>query len=494
MKRVTIIILLLSISSSIANAQDYFSTYNYMGEVFNTELLTDINGEDYILTNQFYSQTEIIHVFHKINDDGSLQPISSFEDEVGNYISAKGTDEFFLAGSDNLNLYVSKFDFDFNSLVEDRIVIPSSSEFLELSSIFIEEESFVVILHSTSGFNNNTLENGFMYRFDRTDLSLINSRILYSDNDVFDFISCQEIDDGYMCFRRDNDIDAGQSYFRYDTYDLDFNTIDSTITNYSQFTGGAIFTPYLNSKNEVLMFDQNNPNLRRFRLDGTLIGSVPISNLFEEETVSVSIKDWFEDVEGNIVLSGFVRIYIDGIGLKSSGFIGKINPLGQPIWSRVFDDTFEDNHIWTRLNFIEAIDDGFLSIGDNAFSTSSSGADWQNENSSEYTWIVKLDKDGCIMDDDCPNVVSSIHESNTSLVDDLFNVVTDNYNELLIIDILKSGLDELSLYDISGKLIYRQGRTNDQVTLGTNNLVSGMYILKAENQQKEIQVEKVIIE
>ena len=112
---------------------------------------------------------------------------------------------------------------------------------------------------------------------------------------------------------------------------------------------------------------------------------------------------------------------------------------------------------------------------------------------SDDLWIVYTDADGCLLDD-CEylqDLTSSLCEPyvyNISLypnpTSDILNI---RYPELI-------DMDDLALYDLTGKLVYYIEEPNSGLTIDRSRLSNGLYVVKGQVKGGGVWTDKVVVE
>jgi hypothetical protein len=157
---------------------------------------------------------------------------------------------------------------------------------------------------------------------------------------------------------------------------------------------------------------------------------------------------------GDLVSAGLT----DRNGNNNSGWLLKTDSQGNVIWQREYDkNQFTDLFYSVLL----AEDGGFLL----------SGQAWNEVTMSQDAWLLKVDSVGCAY----PNCLVGIDELGTALaVADVWpNPATDFVN----VEFLQSGMAEIQLYDMAGKLLLQRQSNQTREAVDVSSLQNGLYLL-----------------
>jgi hypothetical protein len=157
---------------------------------------------------------------------------------------------------------------------------------------------------------------------------------------------------------------------------------------------------------------------------------------------------------GNIVGVGVA----DSPGEGNAGWLIKTDSEGAELWQRKYNkNQFTDLFYSVLL----AEDGGFLL----------SGQAVNEETMSQDAWLLKVDSVGCAY----PNCLVGIDELGTALaVADVWpNPATDFVN----VEFLQSGMAEIQLYDMAGKLLLQRQSNQTREAVDVSSLQNGLYLL-----------------
>lgn len=157
---------------------------------------------------------------------------------------------------------------------------------------------------------------------------------------------------------------------------------------------------------------------------------------------------------GDLVSAGLT----DRNGNNNSGWLLKTDSQGNVIWQREYDKNQITDLFYSVLL---AEDGGFLL----------SGQAVNEETNSQDAWLLKVDSVGCPY----PNCLVGIDELGTALaVADVWpNPATDFVN----VEFLQSGMAEIQLYDMAGKLLLQRQSNQTREAVDVSSLQNGLYLL-----------------
>lgn len=192
-------------------------------------------------------------------------------------------------------------------------------------------------------------------------------------------------------------------------------------------------------------------------------------------------NDFEELPNGDLLIAGYYANY-DG---DYRGFVSKVNIEGEPYWERVYSSQLLYPELDNRLHDIAICNDGGIII---------SGAAYSNDLSEDQNfWALKLDSMGCLTPG-CDTLDIAIMELP---FDEDIVIYPNPAKDLFIIQSGSNFTNDVlvRVLNISGQLVDEQiiPKGANSLTMHTNNLEDGMYIIKITDIQSRSFVQKLIV-
>jgi hypothetical protein len=160
-------------------------------------------------------------------------------------------------------------------------------------------------------------------------------------------------------------------------------------------------------------------------------------------------------------------------GFDGKSFLYKVNGEGDSVWVKKYSPMgWEDDRLgWSEFSFLEGLSNNDLLIGGRAY---------DNYNQKVGAWVVKLDKDGCYIEE-CDSISQSGHSlGHATNRLELFpnpagNSVTINWKG----DRIQETIDKISMYNVYGQLIdsFEIGDIVMPFTIDMKDQVAGGYVI-----------------
>ena len=152
--------------------------------------------------------------------------------------------------------------------------------------------------------------------------------------------------------------------------------------------------------------------------------------------------------------------------------IGKVDLNGNLLWHRVYRDFNEDGSPrFKYLYSLTELSDGSIVAGGNAINEIGNLIDYNG-------WILKVDENGCLTDDDCENEIVNITTSVKETVETpLLNLYPNPVEVILNVEISTNyQLEKIEIIDSKGMLI---SQVDSSDSIDTSALSNGIYFLHA---------------
>ncbi len=176
--------------------------------------------------------------------------------------------------------------------------------------------------------------------------------------------------------------------------------------------------------------------------------------------------------DGSFVVAGSRRDSTSHI----NGWLMKVTPLGDSLWSRIFQSGSLSvvNYFWD----LECTwDNGFIMVGAGLEST-------------QDAWLVKVDSFGCLIPG-CDTLGDTLSVLDFSLISETIIIAPNPFSHTTILTIQSDQLPtnttyQLSIYNILGEMVRRISSTSKQITIQRDILPSGLYFFQVKAEQNDI--------
>ena len=188
---------------------------------------------------------------------------------------------------------------------------------------------------------------------------------------------------------------------------------------------------------------------RLYKIDP--LGQVIWSKIYEYDRANYLFKT-IELEDGSLVSTGLTNTTND------AGWLIKTDSEGNELWQRKYNKN-ENTDLFYSVLLAE--DGGFLL----------SGQARNAETGSQDAWLLKVDSVGCPY----PNCLVGVDEVEPSKV--MVDVWPNPVEDMLNIELQQQGMAEVQLYDIAGKLVLQKQTTQLREIIDVSALGNGLYLL-----------------
>lgn len=190
--------------------------------------------------------------------------------------------------------------------------------------------------------------------------------------------------------------------------------------------------------------------------------------------------DMISDGRGNWITSGELEYEYDSGGEAYVAWTIKLDAEGDTLWTR------KDTVVWnSEIRYGTATQGGIVALP----SGNTIGAGYTNYYSEAYTrsyaFLIKLDKDGCIIPG-CRPPVSTTTTQYIPEVKVFPNPATDQ------IYVRAENPFSLEVYDASGKIYFRRQEQGKEISIDASLFSEGMYFLRMRFDDERVVLHKVI--
>lgn len=177
-----------------------------------------------------------------------------------------------------------------------------------------------------------------------------------------------------------------------------------------------------------------------------------------ESNFSQNLHHSIESIDGGIVSVGFTN------SSSNAGWLLKVSSDGDIIWQREYDESSSLDNLYFLTG---TSDKGFLL----------SGQAINFENNTQDGWLLKVDSIGCPY----PNCTVGIDEEEKTVVVDVWPNPTAD-----ILNIEKVGSSKqlnISVFNLSGKLVYGYAQNTSEETIDVSSWANGIYVLQGVDEE-----------
>ena len=201
--------------------------------------------------------------------------------------------------------------------------------------------------------------------------------------------------------------------------------------------------------------------------------NVNFSSLTQTRSGSIVVVESLTDLP----LGSPIHPHLGGVFLK-------LDKDGNTLWQNLFfANTVYDSRFY---DVTEAADGGIAAIGQATDSATGHQA----------TWLLKVDSNGC-MNGNCPQLFTSI--PNITAEHSRFIVFPNPASSQFTVAITETSFMQdyrdlsFTLYDLTGRIVYKQGLTDQATTMQRGDLPTGMYLWHISGGDRNITNGKMVI-
>ena len=192
------------------------------------------------------------------------------------------------------------------------------------------------------------------------------------------------------------------------------------------------------------------------------------------------VYDMIPDGHGNWVAAGESDVDYSNGDYGVAAWTIKFSPEGDTLWTR------KDSVIWnSNIGFGEAIQGGIIALS----SGSTIGAGYTNyfgdTYARSYPFLIKLDKDGCII----PGCRPPVSTTTTQYIPEIEVYPNPTTGQIYV---RAESPFSLEVYDASGKVHFRKQEQGEELSIDASLFSEGMYFLRMRFDDERVVLHKVI--
>ena len=277
------------------------------------------------------------------------------------------------------------------------------------------------------------------------------------------------------------DLDKTSDVYRLVKYDTKTNTIQTLLEHDFKKSGFVSLRGFQRTANGNWLFGA--AKYRKIYVGKN--ASIPLIFLFDKDFKEISrteygVVDFHENLEGfHEVLKTNDGFYVFGNCIDKSDYAGvclvvKHDVNGKPLWKRYVHSPYLNNEKVYGTAY-----DGMV-LSDGSLVVSGSSRD-------RYAWLFRMDADGCVLQNDC-NIITSTTETTFHNL----NIYPNPTQDVLHIE-SETGeyMQRVVVYNSLGTIVYStDNQAVENISLDTSPFSDGVYIVKVEFQNREVQTYK----
>lgn len=219
----------------------------------------------------------------------------------------------------------------------------------------------------------------------------------------------------------------------------------------------------INSRSQDVAFDSNFGNMDIWLFEMDANGSILTKRHFGGQLSDIPME--FDELPNNDLIIGGTTYSSDGDIFQNYGsgdfWMLKINPLGEILWEKNYGGSDLD-----RMWGMTKIEGGYAAIGE----SKSNDMDLTDNHGNFDFWVLKLN----------PEIMGT----NEPLYSD-FNIYPNPASNKIYFQ-SKNQIESIEIFDLEGKLIYKNKLNLESNELDISNLISGTYILKITSKGQSL--------
>jgi len=486
LNKIVQILFLLKLGLCSASAQPYFSkTYKFTNNTSSIDQIILVNDDVFLKYGGICDLNNECSGLSKLSSSGELVWNNRLETFDAAFFDAMQyrNDRFQIGGhiisDSSSNIYLIELDTEGDS-----------------SIVFQEQYDEVRVLQNILQVSDSiTFLVGLNFNSKKITLYKLKNNILVEENElIFESINENPIEMRYFLDQILLLSEVQLNNFKTYSYLFNLNSLFSLLSNI-QFREIEVTSPFSNLEvngnfiyvtqgfiqTDDITMNRTPPILYKIDSTGNIVWELEFRTRHNK-----GLNDLIVAENGDIICVGTERSTDRALWDFDMGWIIRVSNEGELLWEKSVIDTRYDYHGRGSFEAIEEASNGDLIIGGWIADTTSANINNLTLNS----WLVRLTSEGCFFDNcDSTQIITNVNSIDVDLPE--FEIYPNPSLDILYVQPLNEKKYSLSIFNLSGELIYSDYNLRGENSIKTSAFNKGLYFLKV-TQDGSFSFRKVI--